>query len=266
MNCLFWNVGKKNKDINDYLFKLIVNYNLQLIVLAEYEENGKELLINLGSQGYNYFYHHKLACNRISIFSIYTKEKIKDLNETNYYTFKQVPHDTLGNINFCFVHFPSQMHSTENDLAIEARFLKDDIDEVERTTGSDKTVLVGDFNMNPFSEGILSAAGIHAYPTIYEANKFSKIIKSRKFKTFYNPMWNFIGDKNNPLGTYYYNSSHYMALYWNLFDQVILRPSLIPNISYKDIKILDEVAGVPLINKNGRPDVSDHLPLFFKIL
>ena len=44
---------------------------------------------------------------------------------------------------------------------------------------------------------------------------------------FYNPMWNLLGDAQEPYGTYYYaGNGHPINTYWNIYDQVIIRPAL----------------------------------------
>ena len=82
---------------------------------------------------------------------------------------------------------------------------------------------------------------------------------------FYNPMWSFFGDISKTHGTYYYSAARQFSLYWNMFDQVLVRPSLIDSISPKDIRILTSISEMSLVDKKGKPNVSDHLPLFFSI-
>jgi hypothetical protein len=82
---------------------------------------------------------------------------------------------------------------------------------------------------------------------------------------FYNPMWAFFGDRDNtPPGTYYYNSGGEICYYWNLFDQILVRPSLISFMNDDSVKVLTELGGYSLVKENGRPNrdfYSDHLPI-----
>jgi hypothetical protein len=119
--------------------------------------------------------------------------------------------------------------------------------------------------MNPFEEGMMAAAAIHSYPTKYEAKKQKRTVKGRTYNMFYNPMWSFFGDSSTPNGTYHYSASHHLNLYWNMFDQILVRPSLIDNISPMDIRIITNISGIDLVDKKGKPHVSDHLPLFFSL-
>ena len=263
MNCLFWNVNKLK--INDYLLDLIVENGLQLLILAEYKDNWKDLIRELGKMKIIFYHHHKIGCERIDIFSIFPPSQIKDLNEEWHYTIKEISHSTLGTINLACVHFQSKMHSNDLDQLQEASHLIKDILDVEDTT-NENTIIVGDFNMNPFSMGILSSSGIHSYPTKFEARKISRTISKRDYKMFYNPMWKFMGNSSDPLGTYYYSSSHSYQLYWNVFDQIIYRPGLIEYIPDENIKILTKTNKNKFVNRNGKPNISDHLPLYFEII
>lgn len=152
----------------------------------------------------------------------------------------------------------------EFDYVEESRLFRIEIEDVERKVDSNLTVLTGDFNMNPFEKGMMAATTIHSYPTKFEASKEKRTVKRREYKMFYNPMWSFFGDNDTPTGTYHYSGASYLNLYWNIFDQVLVRPSLMNNISPKDINILTNIKDNMLIY-NGKPSVSDHLPLLFKI-
>ncbi|PFP09256.1 hypothetical protein COJ90_21320 [Priestia megaterium] len=264
MNCLFWNVGRK-LEINQYLSDVVTEYKIDLLILAEYTDDKNELLSMLSKTG-NVLYHvPQIACTRIHIFSVYTPAKIKHIQDTNHYTINRIPHPSLGLLTFAFVHFPSKLHSEEMDYLIESRFLKDNIEQAERRLDSKLTVVAGDFNMNPFDKGMMASTALHSFPTKDEVKREKRTINGRSYTMFYNPMWNFFGDKDTPFGTYHYTSTHHQTLYWNVFDQVLVRPSLAENISSSDIKILTRINQKSLINKNGKPNISDHLPLFFAI-
>jgi hypothetical protein len=54
-----------------------------------------------------------------------------------------------------------------------------------------------------------------------------------------------------------------------MFDQVLVRPSLIGNIDTDRIEIVNRIGAVSLLTHDGIPDVSvgsDHLPLLFRAL
>ena len=82
-------------------------------------------------------------------------------------------------------------------------------------------------------------------------------------------MWNLLGDAmHGPSGTYYYGSGGHRALFWHMFDQVLIRPELMTYFANEDLKILDSDGMVSLLNDQGQPDrdnASDHLPLLIRL-
>jgi hypothetical protein len=77
-------------------------------------------------------------------------------------------------------------------------------------------------------------------------------------------MWGCFGDRTpGPPGTHFHPTPD--GTYWHLFDQVLLRPSLMDALA--EVRILDGDGQEPLVSKNGRPSaaISDHLPIFFRL-
>lgn len=88
------------------------------------------------------------------------------------------------------------------------------------------------------------------------------------FKMFYNPMWNLLGDFSFPPGTYYYSGNEVENSFWNVYDQVMIRPCLRGQFVDDELKILCETKKRKLIDANNHPDkkISDHLPIVFEIM
>ena len=78
---------------------------------------------------------------------------------------------------------------------------------------------------------------------------------------FYNPMWNLLGDFQYPPGTYYYKSSQEKTEFWNIFDQVMIRPQLRNRFVDTSLKIITETETTSLVDKK----ISDHLPIVFEV-
>jgi hypothetical protein len=56
-------------------------------------------------------------------------------------------------------------------------------------------VLVGDFNMNPFQEGVVAANGLNAVMARrVAARRRTRVVQEREYPFFYNPMWGHFGD------------------------------------------------------------------------
>jgi len=129
------------------------------------------------------------------------------------------------------------------------------------------TILVGDFNMNPYDPGMTLATGIHALMTAGLARKPDRKYRKRSYRRFYNPMWGLFGDRTSgPAGTLYWSGSQPHNTFWAMFDQVLVRPALIGMLSR--LEILDSDGEHSLLARGGFPDkghLSDHLPIFFQL-
>lgn len=265
MKYLFWNTH--NERINPYVEEIIAHYSCDIIALCEYSDNPMELIVNLSKKTINMFYIDTLACERIHIFGRFSPYKIEHCGDDPYYTIKKIPHESLGMHLVAFVHFPSKLHRSQEAFnSRKAEKLVIDILAAEQRWQTNKTLIVGDFNMNPFEYGIVSASCLHGVISRNVAKNNSRSILKESFSMFYNPMWNLLGDFSDPPGTYFYNNSDYVCYFWNIFDQVLLRPSLLNNFNNHSLKIITFTGANSLVsNTDGRPSVSDHLPIYFEI-
>jgi hypothetical protein len=123
--------------------------------------------------------------------------------------------------------------------------------------------------MNPFDAGVLEADCIHAIMDKRIAMKKSRKVDGVKRFFFYNPMWNFFGDEIGSPGTYYYDrSGRQKNYYWNMFDQVLIRPGLINFWDSQKLAIVTKAGVFDLLKPSGIPDkkmYSDHLPIVFNL-
>lgn len=128
------------------------------------------------------------------------------------------------------------------------------------------TIVMGDFNINPFETSMVNADTLHALSSKSIARKINRTVYEKTYNMFYNPMWNMLGDENGN-GSYYYNSSQITNYYWNILDQFIVRPEIADKVNVQNIKIITNVDKYNLKNNSGIPnkEISDHFPLYFKL-
>lgn len=138
------------------------------------------------------------------------------------------------------------------------------IREAEKSEGHNRTLLIGDFNMDPFDKGMFHANGLHAVMDKSIALTKKRVFKREDFFFFYNPMWSRIGDESHgPPGTYFLNrSGRIQNRFWSMFDQVLIRPELLPYYESKNLHVIESINNRSIL-RNGKPDttISDHLPL-----
>ncbi len=122
---------------------------------------------------------------------------------------------------------------------------------------------------------MISPTALNAESSRLVAQRRARNINGHSYPFFYNPMWNFFGDATNGTGgtyfsggTYFYSGSKRVRVSWNIFDQVLVRPALLPLFDTSELKILTGDGERSFLKRNGTPDktnVSDHLPILFKL-
>lgn len=100
------------------------------------------------------------------------------------------------------------------------------------------------------------------------ANAGSRKIQGQRYPFFYNPMWGFFGDRTpGPAGTIHYRHSGHVSFFWNIFDQILIRPDALPWFD-DTIEIVSRIGDINLLTASGYPDPeigSDHLPIVFRV-
>lgn len=123
--------------------------------------------------------------------------------------------------------------------------------------------------MNPFEVGMIKANGLHATMSHKIAKQVNRRVQANNYDYFYNPMWSLMGDlSTNISGTYYYRRAELVNYQWNIFDQILIRPSLLDNLNKKSLEIVINDGIKDLVTRSGIPNkqlYSDHLPIKFTL-
>lgn len=263
---LFWNTNKK--PLQNIIADLAHRHNVDVLMLVESSIQPIELLRQLNSIKDPRYHYAPGECKKVQIFSSFSREFVKPVQEEDRLTMRHLMLPGLTDIFLVVTHFPSKVNWTPESQADECVNLVDIIKRKEKEIGHARTILVGDLNMNPFESGVISAKGLHAVMSRQIARKGSRIVQKREYPFFYNPMWNLFGDATRgPPGTYFYSRSEHVVFFWNMFDQVLVRPELIDRFRIEDLKILDSVGDASFLSTDGVPvkRISDHLPILFKL-
>lgn len=166
-------------------------------------------------------------------------------------------------------HLESPLHSSEERRREAVRDVAGEILSVENRRGNRQTLLVGDLNYDPFDMALIHAQHLRAVSTHQTALHFGKTSQKQRAPFFYNPMWSRFGDSDGtPAGTYYRGTNEVDCRFWHLFDQVLLRPEMLPHWDDRKLKIFDRIGRKRLVTQEGFPDkvhFSDHLPIQFEI-
>lgn len=271
---LFWNLNKK--PLQSLITKLACEHDVDVLVLAECSISPDVLLQSINRSGQTYSYSPSDSCDRIEIYTRFNPEFSQPVLDGTYFTIRNITIPDKIDILLAVVHFPSKLYWNEASQALQSVHLAGKVRAAEDQVGHSRTILVGDLNMNPFEHGVVSANGLHAVMSRAIAMKQSRVVQSERYPFFYNPMWSLFGDvQGRPPGTYYYSTSTLITFFWNMFDQLLLRPELLSSFKNENLQILTSAGNksetsVPtlLLTKDGRPNsktASDHLPLLFSL-
>ncbi|WP_008311502.1 endonuclease/exonuclease/phosphatase family protein [Leptolyngbya sp. PCC 6406] len=267
---LFWNINK-NKATLPLIADIGELYSIDIILLAECTIEPGELLSQLNHGRDNkYFYFGFSRCEKIVVLTRFNEASfIRPVAESSRVTIRHLQMPGLIDILIAGTHHISKNHSSPTSQYSMAEELSRLIKDAEKNVGHSRTVLVGDLNMNPFEEGLVSAGALHAVSSQQIALRNTRKVQGTEYPFFYNPMWNFLADVHaDPPGTYYYCASDHMSYFWNVFDQVLIRPDLINRFAFQNLKRLLEIGTTSLLSGKGIPRknvYSDHLPIIFSL-
>ncbi len=262
LKVLFWNAGKEKVD--DLLAPLAMAGELDLLILAEYDPEKNDFLSKVNLTEDTFEEIPQIGCNRVRIYIRSGIATYEHGPESSYFTSKKLSFSEDFAMLLVGVHLPSKLNQSEQTQVLEAAEFKREMEEAERVLETNNTFIVGDFNMNPFEAGMVGASAFHSIPCEKIASAGSRIIKEREHKYFYNPMWNLFGDSDSNPGSYFHRSSEQTVFFWNILDQVILRPDLSPFFIKNSLEVLRSINDVSLVGESGRPNISDHLPIKFE--
>lgn len=264
---LFWNLNRK--PLQSIIANLIFQHSVDVLMLAECSIPPDILLKTLNQPGEAEYYYAPSLCEKVQIFTHFTDEFIRPVFEADRLTIRHLTLPGQTDILLAVIHLISKRNYSDESQIFEAFKLSGSIRDSEREIGHMRTVLVGDLNMNPFEDGMISAGGLHALMSQNVVARETRIVQGEAYPFFYNPMWSLLGDASSgPPGTYYYQSADHKALFWNMFDQVLVRPVLLDRFSNEGVEIVQSSRNDSLLSPSGLPNqelYSDHLPIVFKL-
>jgi len=263
---LFWNLNKLNLAEN--IARLVALHQVDVLILAEVDLSTTSVGDLLRALKV-FHYAPDPECPRIQIFTRFASDYLSVVRSRDRYSIRSFKIGQQEEMLVVAAHLISLTNTTKDTLNEEAKLLAQGIKEVENERGHSRTVLVGDLNLNPFDDGVVSARGLHGVMDKRIAAKRERTVRATPYPFFYNPMWNCFGDKEGrPPGTYYYRSSDHICYFWNVFDQVLVRPDLLEKWVETSLVIPITDGVVSFLSQKGLPGgkgKSDHLPLVFGI-
>jgi hypothetical protein len=250
-NFLFWNLNRK--PLPEMVAELAAERSVDVVMLAESSNETATLLALNRSR--TEFHVSRSSSEAVTIFTRFSGEFLKPTFESDRITIRRLELPARLELLLAAVHLPSKLHLSPDSQSLECMELARQITVQEDRVGHRRTILIGDFNMNPFEPGMVAAGGLNSVMSRNLVERGARKVQGRDYRFFYNPMWSHLGDaKSHTAGSYFYDSGEHMNYYWNMFDQILLRPELAQRFDPAGLSVVKSVGARSLVRTNGRPN------------
>lgn len=309
---LTWNLQKKHTPIRQQVLQaLVLEYAFEVIVFQE--ASGLPLTVELNGLGYEpvqlagadpvgtvRIFLKKNTFQQLALTHTHDRDKKIVMVELRRYT------STAASFNVAAVHLYSKKGRSEREQLWRNHQLLLELHEWETNASStNRTILVGDFNANPYEANLRDPFLLRGQESRTLINQLqgpplptSQWLRSA-FGFWYNPMWYLLGDHEPPTapgigaatravtGSFYFYSEGETP-FWNLFDGFMVRPALMEKVVHSELQILVQTGPTPYFspslttsflqsytvgpkssrNPNNSPilaELPDHLPVTFAL-
>lgn len=262
MNLLFWNLGGNN---NTSLVKdLLIERNVDIAVFAEHGSTDFDAINDAAGFPYN-------TCDPVN-----GAGKVRILLRDGFqgfevfgqrrYTILTIRCVDNTKLNVVAVHLEDSRNDPQGVARRETvSSLVAALREQECEHSCNSSVVIGDFNVQPFSPELVWATQFNATSFKEVARRMSvKSVEGRRFPFMYNPTLEHLSETKANCGSYY-RASGADSFYWYCFDQAIVSQTLADTVA--EYKYLRQIGGISLIDDVApKSDISDHLPLFIRLV
>ena len=267
---MFWNIQKK--PLLHRVARIAAGQAVDIVLLTECVQSDAGLLAALNGGGKGPFRCPTRRNDRFRVASRFPAsvfgERYTDASRRlSVYELKTSPTQPIL-LGLVHLVSPAQWEDRvhRNGAAVE---VAGDLRQFERKRGHGRTILVGDFNLYPFDDGLVGVSGFHSMMTRELARgRDQRVVQGTNRPAFFNPMWEFLTDRGpRPSGTLFFDQTRPVNPYWHTPDQVLVRPELLDRLV--EVQVLETDGTDSLLHgTTGRPETeygSDHLPLLFRL-
>ncbi len=269
---LFWNV--QNKELDGYIVRLVQQHQVDVLLLLEHPKPDNTLFTQLNKVRP---YQRVTTHNRFGVYVSFNSAQMVRINPPTTTAGDRVDYwdVNLSKKNRLFlvlVHALDNINYSDQARSLFFDRLREDIiwmEENDNRVGHKQTVILGDFNANPFDAIVGGIRGLHAIRVRDVGGKRKRSVMGQDYEFFCNPMWScYKGWEKLPPGTHYFNGGDVHEVFWHMIDQFVLRPQALHMFLEKNLRVLTEAGHTSLLTSRGLPDkrnASDHLPVLFKL-
>ena len=240
------------RPLAERVARIVKAHDVDIVAVAECDTGREEMEQVLRGSGVGTYGEAVTNAAKIRLFTRLDRRRLEEkfADTMGRMSIRELRIGTRPSVLLAIAHFPSKVNRTDADQALQATEFVREIARVEDYLGHRNTILMGDLNMNPFEYGVVGAQALHAVMTRRIAIPGERTVSGVPYPMFYNPMWGCFGDRTEgPPGTFYRSSSAPTNHFWNVYDQVLVRPGLIDGLGM--VRILDSDGQEPLVSRSG---------------
>lgn len=263
-NFLFWNVG--GNPLFDQIPVVCRENEVDVLILAEYPDEEVQLILAMNAGNQRVYAAPFNPSDRLKYLTRFPPDALVPVLDEGGVSIRQVRAPLGPELLLVALHLPSKLHRTGIEQTIFSIDLGKLISSAEARCGHSNSLIMGDLNMDPYEDGVVSANGLHGVMDKAIALEGDRIVDGKARRYFYNPMWSYLGDESvGPPGTYFRRGGQ-VSRFWHTFDQVLLRPALLTYYSPPGVRVITSIGNRDLL-RNGKIDrsISDHLPILLRL-
>ncbi|ACF14144.1 conserved hypothetical protein [Chloroherpeton thalassium ATCC 35110] len=146
---LFWNINKK--PLASQIINIVGAYDVDVVILVESQlaKTGRFLREINTKLRPGYALLPNRNCEKIEIYTRFATNRFQAREESDRYTIEKINFPVAEGVLLAALHFPSKVNWSETSQMFEAVDYAERIRAVEKQENISRTVVVGDFNMNP---------------------------------------------------------------------------------------------------------------------
>lgn len=254
------------KDLTEHVCELADSTEADAVVLLENTASGNHTLRALRKNVSTQF--SMTSASPTCRFQCFCRDRTLDMSEVHSAERVSVRNLRINSkrLLLALVHGHDIRNYDRESRQSSAQEIATALNLVKEQQDTNRIVLMGDFNMNPYDRGMNLAAGFNAMMTKSCVKRGTRQSLGKKYEFYYNPMWSLFGDNTEgPAGTVYDTSSQ-GPYGWSMLDQVLISHSIVD--MFHNVTILTQAGSHTLMKPNGRPDsrnASDHFPILLKL-
>src|SRR4051812_19782599 len=159
---LFWNLcGRRLEQV---LYRLTARHRIDVLMLAECAIPEDAMLRSLNATGQGPFCRVPgVASQRLELYSRFEQRCFGPVpKEADHYLIRSLTPPGGIEILLVMAHLPSPSHKDRQARHSRCVGFAQAIREAEKAVANDRTVVVGDLNVNPFDDAMLDVRGLNA--------------------------------------------------------------------------------------------------------